>query len=157
MTKYTEQEAFIDACEVGARSPCVKSKRGVVIFDRHLGLLVTGFNQPPPPFTCDGSDACKEACGQLCIHAEMDALMQLGRPHYHAVTTHGEGLELLHVKVGPLGSMPSGPPSCWQCSRQIVYAGIKYVWLYHEDGLRRYDGLEFHELTLQHHSLPVIR
>jgi hypothetical protein len=85
------------------------------------------------------------------------ALSILGNAHYEAVTEHGEGLEMLHVKVTEHGSVPSGPPSCWQCSRHIVAAGIKYMWLFHDDGLRRYDALEFHELTLRHHGLPVTR
>ena len=154
---YTERDAFSEACRVASLSPCAKSHRGVVIFDRNLGQLATGYNQPPPPFVCNGSDECEDACGKLCIHAEMMALAVLGNDHYDEITLNGAGLELLHVEAEESGSVPSGPPSCWQCSRHIVFAGIKYVWLYHEDGLRRYDALEFHELTLKHHGLPVIR
>jgi deoxycytidylate deaminase len=41
------------------KSPCAKSKRGVVIFDISSGKIVgRGHNRPPRPWECDGSDRC---------------------------------------------------------------------------------------------------
>ena len=113
-----------------------------------------GFNHPPAPFTCDGSTACREACGKVCVHAEADALLQatkgLPDPWFMG------GAEMLHVKVVNGREVPSGPPSCWQCSRLILESGIAGMWLLHEEGFQRYTPEEFHRLTLEHCGLPVI-
>jgi hypothetical protein len=44
--------------------------------------------------------------------------------------------------------VPSGGPSCAQCSKLALAAGIVGVWLYHENGWRRYGAGEFHRLSL---------
>lgn len=142
-------EAFRLAVETARKSPCAKSKRGVVVFGACVEFVAAGFNGPPPGFACDGSDACREACAKLCLHAEQRALSE-------AASLHGL-TDLLHVKVVNGESVPSGPPSCWQCSRAILDSDVQRVWLLHEDGPRCYSPDEFHELTLRHCGLPVIR
>ncbi len=156
-------------------SPCAKSKRGVVIFDRltaelnerTLGerwfevhrliaddtVLATGFNEQPPGWACTGTDICKRDCAKLCIHAEQDALADLGG---HAMRgDHRQGLDLVHVKVVGESIVPGGGPSCWQCSRQIIAAKLGGVWLFEKilDGTtgrwKRYSALAFHEATLE--------
>jgi len=140
-----EHEALKLAVEAACMSPCGKSKRGVVIFGGSRASVV-GFNGPPDGFACDGSDACREACGKVCRHAEARAL---DRCFDHT--------DLLHVKVIGGLPVPSGPPSCWQCSRAIIDCGIKRVWLLHETGLRLYSADDFHVQTLENCDLPVIR
>ena len=108
------------------RSPCTKSKRGVVLFmpdpkagiTRPPNVLGVGFNGPPPGFDC----AHDEHCGKLCVHAEIRAMRGVTEP----------GLDMVHVKIGADGHVVAGgPPSCWQCSREIVDSGIvSNVWLY---------------------------
>jgi hypothetical protein len=61
---------------------------------------------------------------------------------------------MLHVKVVKGIATISGPPSCWQCSRLILEAGIAGMWLLHSEGLHRYTAEEFHRLTLEHCKLP---
>lgn len=144
----TEQEALAKAVEAGCWSPCAKSKRGVVIWRRGGGVLAQGFNTPPPGFKCDGSPGCRRDCGKVCIHAEVYAILDAGN--------YGKGIqgaEMLHVKVVDGKAVPSGPPSCWQCSRELIKAGLTFMWLL-EPGdpdpvLRRYGVDEFHELTLR--------
>jgi len=155
------------AVQEARRSPCAKSKRGVVIWrpapdsgdlDGHVEAL--GFNAQPPGFVCDGSSACKAACAKICEHAEAAALRDLGP------RCQDQRLELLHVKVVvPTGGHPrcaarladSGPPSCWQCSKAILLDGrVAGVWLFHESGWRRYTPADFHRLTLEHCGLPVL-
>lgn len=144
-----ENDALMEAVRAGIKSPCAKSKRGVVIWSPSDTLVyATGFNHPPRQMACDGSKACRDACGKLCIHAERHALDQL--------RVRKPGLHMLHVKVVDGAPVPSGPPSCWQCSRDILEADIEHMWLMHDDGLRAYSAREFHELTLDHHHLPVI-
>jgi hypothetical protein len=67
-----------------------------------------------------------------------------------------DGLELLHAKIaGPGQLVAGGPPSCWQCSREILDAGLAAVWLFESihggrssEGIwRRYTAKEFHEVT----------
>jgi deoxycytidylate deaminase len=131
------------AIETSRESPC-QSKRGVVIFDAtddHRLPLSRAYNFKPAWFPCDGSNACKATCHEQAVHAEQDALLQLG--------PKARGAEMLHVKTVNGRMVPSGGPSCVQCSKLAVVAGITAVWLYHDDGWRRYDMREFHRLSLQ--------
>lgn len=136
------------------RSPCTKSKRGVVFFSHDSitpGRIISrGHNAQPEPFGCDGSDACRAACNKLCEHAEAAALRK--------IDLHGASGDLLHVKTVDGQLVPSGGPSCWQCSRAILAdRRVDGVWLFHEDGWRRYTPTEFHALTLAACGLPVLR
>lgn len=147
--EYTERDALKDAVIAAAHSGCQKSRRGVVIFHRHLGgLLTSGANHPPAPFKCDGSKACRKSCNKICIHAEEDAILKVGTPLH--------GYEMLHVKVVGGEAVASGGPSCWQCSRDILQAGFERMWLLHEGGLRAYSPIEFHRLTLETKGLHAV-
>jgi len=154
-----EHEALDRAVAAARKSPCAKSQRGVIVWNRP-GLppprtrwsFFLGWNHPPRGLSCDGSQWCKQWCSKLCVHAEADAIASAMRG-CHSL----EGWDMLHVKIVGGVAAPSGPPSCWQCSRTIVDAGIGRMWLLHESGLRSYSADEFHELTLQTCGLPVIR
>ena len=127
----------IEAARLAAvRSPCDKSKRGVVLFcgedtsDECVVVAGEGFNGPPPGFECGRSDACRQGCAKLCLHAEdraiRQALVEWSAPPLN-------DLELLHVKVVDGVVVPGGGPSCWQCSRLVVEVGLSGVWLYEAD------------------------
>lgn len=68
---------------------------------------------------------------------------------------------MLHTKVvfegGQWVSVPGGPPSCPDCSKLILEAGIDGMWLVEErDGntvLVRYTAAEFHDQTLRNCGL----
>ena len=95
-------------------SGCEKSKRGAVIWIPGAdGPVAKGSNHQPDPHQCDGSPACRSSCAKLCVHAEAAAILDLG-------SFLGHGLHMLHVKVVDGRPVPSGPPSCWQCSRLIL-------------------------------------
>lgn len=141
----------IDAAVAEAkRSPCAKSKRGVVFFTYYPERVVSGgYNAQPVPFGCNGSAECRAACGKLSEHAEAAALRGIG--------LHVTSGDLLHVKVVDGELVPSGPPSCWQCSRAILAdRRVNGMWLYHGDGWRRYKPDEFHRLTLAECGLPIL-
>lgn len=123
-----------------ARSPC-RSQRGAVVF-RYVpfSVISLGHNQKPAGFGCDRSDACKATCRVEAIHAEQQALLNAGPAAY--------GADLLHVKIVAGQLVPSGGPSCVQCSKLALAAGIVGVWLFHDAGWRRYDANEFHRLSL---------
>jgi deoxycytidylate deaminase len=147
---YSAKQALERAVNMGSQSPCAKSKRGVVIWDPELfDILCANHNHPPSGFACDGSEACRQNCGKLCVHAEVAAIIDaksgLHRCH------------MLHVKVVDGEAVPSGPPSCTDCSKAILAAGIKMMWLLHEGGLKGYPAVEFHKLSLKYRELPVIR
>lgn len=127
------------AVEVSAWSPC-RSKRGVVIFDGD-DILTHGYNYKPGGFDCDGSDACKATCREEAVHAEQQALLARGPKVVR-------GSEMLHVKTVNGALVASGGPSCVQCSKLALVCGIAGVWLFHEDGWRRYPMVEFHHLSL---------
>jgi len=147
---YSAEQALPRAVRMACQSPCAKSKRGVVIWNPELfDILCANHNHPPKGFVCDGSKECRGACGWHCVHAEMAALLDVKQGVH--------GLHMLHVKVVDGDAVPSGPPSCTDCSKYILEAGIETMWLLHEDGLRGYSADEFHELSLRTRELPVIR
>lgn len=144
-------EIIEHAVSAARRSGCSKSKRGVIIFN-HQRTIVTATNGPPHPFRCDSSEACRNACNKVAVHAEENALLMAG--------SRARGVDLLHVKVDASGELvTSGGPSCWQCSRMIVTAGIRNVWLFHDTmrnqtSWKPYSAIEFHSITMQTNNLP---
>ena len=128
------------AIEVAKRSPCAKSKRGVVIYqsdadEPQYAITSAGFNGPPGLLHCDGSDACRRDCPKICMHAEERAMLQINRDEwvrYGDGGYHMQHLDLVHVKVVDGELVPGGGPSCWQCSRTIYDALIGGVWLFEE-------------------------
>lgn len=137
MTRALEQ-----AIHMANMSPC-QSKRGAVVFNDE-GLISSGYNDQVPPRKCDGSNLCKSTCRISAVHAEQFALMFAG--------VDAKGADILHVKTVDGKLVPSGPPSCVECSKLIVGACIKNVWLFHEDGWKRYTAEEFHFKSLSKSS-----
>ncbi len=128
------------AIRVSTWSPC-RSKRGSVIFDRDDNIVAHGNNYKPQGFECDGSAECKSTCRRDAIHAEQRALLAAGHD--------SRGCEMLHVKTIDGQLVPSGGPSCEQCSKLALAAGVVSMWLYHEDGWRRYGVSDWHRLSLE--------
>ena len=139
---FSEEKAFRYAVKAAKNSNC-KSKRGVVIWDRYVGLISIGWNAPPKPFVCDGSEACRANCAKTAVHAEQAALMNALGVNFEAVHC-----EMLHVKIIDGEAVTSEKPSCWQCSKLILASGIKSMWLYQEEGLVEYTAEDFHNKTL---------
>lgn len=136
--KLTPPRHIVDlAIEVSTWSPC-RSKRGVVIFSGD-DVLSHGHNSKPSGFECDGSEACKATCRREAVHAEQRALLNLRSP---------ATCEMLHVKTVDGALVPSGGPSCVECSKLLVAARVTAAWLYHEHGWQRYVMAEFHRLSL---------
>lgn len=144
------------AVEAARHSECAKSQRGAAVWaPGEREPRATGWNHQPGALECDGSAACRAACGKRCIHAEADALLRLACPA-RARTRPLPELHLIHVKVEDGQPVASGPPSCWQCSRTVLAHGaVVAMWLLHEDGLRRYSPAEFHRLTLENCGLAL--
>lgn len=142
------------ARKCGATSPCLKSKRGAVIFhpenaerlldgrtaleqanmsgwSRELAqestILTAARNCPPAPMTCTGTEECRRNCGKLCNHAEALAILDANESGALA------DYEMVHVKVEFGKVVAGGPPSCWQCSRLILAAGLRGIWLYEKN------------------------
>jgi len=150
--QFTEQDALKAAIATAVHSPCAKSKRGAVIWNRDLGVVAQGYNHPPHPYKCGVDEQCREACSKINIHAEQAALQDF------YIFNCGKDLskfDMLHVEVEGSKPIPSGPPSCWQCSRHILESGLSGMWLLTALGLQRYTAREFHETTLQNLGLPT--
>lgn len=127
------------AIEAAQRSYCRSQRGAATFFDGRL--LSVGFNQKPPGFLCDSSDACKASCRFEAVHAEQVALIGCLQP---------KGADMLHVKVVSGHLVPSGEPSCVECSKLILGAGLLGVWLFHEGvGWRRYGADDFHLRSLR--------
>lgn len=136
------------AVEIAVRNAMLsrcRSKRGVVIFkgDIRDGYVIsTGFNYRPMAFGgCNGSVECKASCRYEAVHAEQQALLIAG-------ASRVIGADLLHVKAVDGQPVPSGGPSCVECSKLMIVAGIQGVWLLHEAGWHRYDIYDFHAVSL---------
>lgn len=155
----------IDAAIAAARqSPCSKSKRGAAVFHPATTTVFgVGFNGQPGVFACTGSELCRQNCGKLCVHAESRALRHANAKHW---TGDLFGLEMLHVKVVDGMLVPSGSPSCWQCSREVVDSRLSAMWLYlsvpstsdmvpPSDEWRRYTAADFHQQTLTNCGIGV--
>lgn len=125
------------------RSPCKRSKRGVVLVDSEVWTPVSyGWNHPPCPFVCRGY--CGHSCKEDVIHAEMDALIRLGEMR---LSTQNKNLTLILAKMKEGRLFPSDLPSCKDCSKYLLQANFEGVWLYHVGGWKFYPMLEFHELS----------
>lgn len=140
---------------------CRKSARRVIVFDPNtLRILGAGYNAPPCPLACDGSEACRRDCAKICIHAEQ---MAITRATAENKSQHLTGLELVHGKFVDGNLVAGGPPSCWQCSKLVLEVDLRGVWLYQtpeslkrDDRIERiapewkfYNAVEFHWATLR--------
>jgi deoxycytidylate deaminase len=161
VTAQPPEEMIESARNAAMRSECVKSKRGVVIYDplANNRLIGRGWNGQPKPFRCMQNDVCRTHCNKLCVHAEARAIAaareKIGELH---------GFHLLHVKIynGIGDAIPGGRPSCWQCSREILDAELGGVWLWELGAVgspiwRFYIASEFHEVTLRNNDIAGLR
>ncbi len=124
-----DQFVIDEAVRIATRSPCAKSKRGAVIFDRGTDYVrASGYNTPPITRDCDGSSACRVSCAQRCLHAEQNAIGVI--PGYSL--RYVSDLDILHAKAVDGALVAGGGPSCWQCSRLILNSGLGGVWLYQD-------------------------
>lgn len=155
------------AVKAANASPCAKSKRGAVIFDPSKSpawIVGGGHNTPPIGFSCDSSPECRRDCGKICVHAEQYALLNMWRRIADTNQRNLAVLHVLHVKTVAGHLVPGGGPSCFQCSKLILDAGLGSVWLFEQTGIapsgggaiaswRIYTALEFHRVTLRNLEL----
>lgn len=133
--------ALQTAVQQSLRSPC-QSKRGAVVYlPRTDQIFGRGYNRMPPGFVCDGSDTCKATCRRDAVHAEQMALLMAGAQNCI-------GCDLVHIKTLDGWPVESGGPSCIECAKMILAAGIAGVWLFEAHGWRRYNTAEFYLLSV---------
>ncbi len=130
------------AAKEAKKSPCQKSKRGVVIV-KDGEIIGRGFNAPPDGFECE-SDICKSICSKYAIHAEMNAMHNALENGYNI-----EGSRLYHINAQDGQMQTSGKPSCVDCSKHILRWKIKEVVLKQLGGYGLYNAKEFHEESLE--------
>lgn len=120
---------------------CLKSKRGVAIWDKHE-VAIASSNSPPIPFKCD--DTCKNGCSKIAVHAEQRAIIDALQRGFILSECN-----MMHVKTINNELVISGGPSCVDCSKLIVETGIQNMWLYEEAGWIEYSAEDFHTETLK--------
>ena len=105
---------FIRIAEMAStRSACLSGKRGAIIVS-NFKVVATGYNGTPAQFPNCGSGGCKscsevEICECVCIHAEINALIEAGRSRTICsilYTTH----------------LP-----CFNCAKSIIQSEIRKV------------------------------
>lgn len=125
--------------KLAGASGCMKSKRAVVLIavdgGHHFGV------NRPAVGECDGSETCRRDCPRICIHAEQEAVINAGQ--------HARAASVFHLKVVNGAPAASGDPSCVECSKLMLEAGVDHVWLYQADGWRRWSAADFHLATLR--------
>lgn len=98
-------------------------------------ILMTSAHEQPLWARCDGSEACRRDCRRRCMHAEARALLSLPLDDDRITASH---LQMVHVKVPPVGEgvldaypqgMPTSGPSCIECSKLMLDAGIGGIWM----------------------------
>lgn len=159
LIKEPPRQVIVDlAVESANLSPCKKSKRGAVLYIPYEVVYGTGFNKPPGNLVCTGDKQCKVRCGKWCSHAESQAIKdailhgacEQFCPKASPSKVDLSHYDLLHIKTVDGKPVPSGPPSCWQCAREVLETGIEGVWLLHEEGWTYYSGQEFHAKTMEY-------
>jgi deoxycytidylate deaminase len=141
-TLFDEKWALEQAVKAAKNSTC-KSQRGIVIWNRKHGLMTSGWNALPKPFKCDSSEACRANCAKTAVHAEQAAILA-----FDYINISIKDCEMIHVKIVEGKAVVSEKPSCWQCSKLILQAGLKSMWLYQKEGFVEYSAEEFHRQTL---------
>ncbi|MEK6923416.1 MAG: deaminase [Nanoarchaeota archaeon] len=124
-------------------STCEKSKRGVVIVKDNK-IIGKGTNNPPGNFECNLKD-CYDICRNYTVHAEQNAILDALENNHNL-----EDSNLYHVKFKDGIPQYSGAPSCVECSKLILQAGIEEIVLEHKDKeFALYSAEEFHLLSLE--------
>lgn len=154
----THEEFFEEAAREAMKALCLKDKCGsVVVIDGEI--VGRGFNGPPL------NDANWRKCHlnlvhsqkpksdrTCCVHAEVRAITSALMGRGQLLT----GGTLYFTRVDEAGEiLRSGPPYCTLCSRAALEAGLKNFALWHEEGIRLYDTVEYNELSYAFHRQPA--
>ena len=122
---------FVQLCTLASlRSNCMKRRVGAVLVRNH-SVLATGYNGTPRGLSnCNegGCARCNESatCGSnldecLCLHAEENALLELGRDRGGAEGT------ILYCNTYVLLVHTNSSCPCLRCAVKIVQTGVREV------------------------------
>lgn len=144
------------AAKQAENSQCIRSKCGsiiVAINENGSGeVLGYGFNDKPcgdKTIGClkDSLPSHFKSDKTCCVHAEQRAIMDALKSNPHKL----KDSILYFVRLKDDNSMGfSGKPYCTICSKMALDAGIKYFALYHKEGIKLYDTLEYNKLSFEH-------
>ncbi len=135
------------AVEEANNSPCAKSKRGAVVFDKDFNILGSGHNHPHRGSHCR-PDHCYGICRIFTVHAEEDAIDKVIAKYRQTYPEVLSGASILHIKSIEGRSSISGDPSCSRCSGVSIKHDLREFILLHENGFVAYTVREFHDLSL---------
>ena len=143
--EVAQRKSFVDAAISQAlASPCEKSKRGVVIV-KYTRIIAEGYNGPPPGFDCE-KEVCYDQCATYAMHAEQRAISHA----YKSGNQSLEGTVMYHVRVkGAEVDTVTDGPSCVDCSKWVLEAGIAEFVLREREGYVEYSAMEFHKASLE--------
>jgi deoxycytidylate deaminase len=150
MSEVIPPEVLQVALEQSFQSVCL-SQRGSVIWtenDRsHPTILGKGYNRHVG-LGCTRDAVCKANCCDKAVHAEQVALMDALWNSLHMLNKFTYAL---HAKTVNEALVPSGPPSCEECSKMLLASPLRIhgVYLYHEPGWVLYPMKQFHYLSEQ--------
>ena|SRR3989344_620374 len=156
MTDFIKQheEYFKIAGEEAKKALCLRDRCGSIIVSNGE-IIGRGYNAPPK------DDISQRRCEDefkpspkpksdrtCCVHAEWRAILDAVR---NIKDISGSTLYFTRVDDGG-NILMSGKPYCTVCSRFALDTGIKYFGLWHEEGIRLYETLEYNKLSYNFHK-----
>ena len=150
--KEYEQYFFL-AAEIAKKATCQRSKCGCVIV-KNWKIIWQWFNSPARDLesqrrcTCDKkSYDFKVTDKTCCIHAEQRAMFDALRNYPNEIIDS----ELFFIRLDSDWNMgKSWDPYCTICSKMALDLWVKYFYLWHDEGITRYDTQEYNTLSYQY-------
>jgi len=141
---------FRESVNVAQQAICHRRKCGSVIVKDGV-IIGRGYNSPP--LHQEAHRRCEARVDKLakyptdktcCVHAEQRAMFDALRRHPDDLP----GATLYFASVDEKGEMLfSGDPYCTQCSKLALELGLAYFGIWHEDGIKLYDTMHYHEYS----------
>ena len=126
MTRPTEDETWLDVCEViAARSRCHRAKHAATILDSSGRVVSSGYNGPPADFPAETDD-----CRDWCPRAQRASAGDPASGNYDdCPAVHAETNAIAHADrtsvVG--GTLYVNGTCCMTCTKLVANSGVARV------------------------------
>lgn len=146
----TMEEYFRVCGEIAKSSLCERARCGSIIVRNGI-IIGKGFNSPPGNSNKRCSFNKKDYFEKVtdktcCVHAEQRAIMDALRNNPDLV----KGSDLFFTRIDEDGKILfSGEPYCTICSKMALDSGVKNFILWHKDGIKLYNTLEYNNLSYE--------
>lgn len=144
-----QEQAFTLAADEARRAECGRARCGSVIVSADGEVIGRGWNGPPGGVHSQRRCERKQELSPTfksdrtcCVHAEWRAILEAVRTHPMKVA----GATLYFTRVNEVGEVEySGEPYCTICSKLALEVGLGFFALWHEEGIRLYDTVDYND------------